>query len=270
MIRKSVFVLTLLILAFTGCKKQKEKNIQPSKDFSLITNDISSIVPLVLHLAQSEEYLRTVLAIGDDSLNTSAIISLVSGDTLNVSNSSPLVFDIDYSSGVIDMDGIYKKGVVRCEIRGFMTSSGATCSCSFRDFEIGENPLTGAISITNTGALSHLITTSNLKLKVAKKHIDFDADMRVIQLEGNKTLTNLLDDSFYISSTSIIVDRYGKEFDVFAEEILKKYSCKWLSGGYAELNDDKNKVQVIDFGDGVCDNEAVVTIEDEVYTIDLE
>lgn len=264
-----VFILLSLIV-FAGCKKRREKNIQPSKDFALISNNIQTIIPLVSALTLTSEQVRAALATSSDSLNTCASFTLVSGDTLNVSNSNPLTFDIDFLGGCVDNDDKHKQGAIRCTLYGFMGSTGANCSCSFIDFEIGGNILSGNISITNTGGLSMLITTTNLRLKVGKKYIYIDTDIRSKQIAGDLTPTTLLDNSYLVSSTATLTDRYNKEFDVFAEDMYKHYTCKWIAGGFAELNDDDNDVQVIDFGASNCDNEAVITIDEKVYTIELE
>ena len=262
--------LFLSLIVFFGCKKRSEKNIQPSKDFALISNNIQTIIPLVSSVALSGEQLRLAMSSGIDSVNTCASFTLVSGDTLNVSNASPLVFDIDFSSGCMDNDGWDKSGVIRCTLYGFMENIGANCSCSFVDFEINGNRLSGGISITNTGALSLLITTSSLELKVGKKYIYIDTDMRSTQIEGSLTPNNLLDNSYLVSSIAVLTDRYNNEFEVFAEELHKDYSCKWITTGIAELNDKDNNPQVIDFGSNSCDSEATISIEEKVYTIELE
>jgi hypothetical protein len=268
---KNVGILIFLsLIVFSGCKKRREKNIQPAKDFALISNNIQTIVPLVSSLTLTGEKVRSALATGIDSANTCASFTLVSGDTLSVSNASPLVFDIDFSSGCLDNDGWDKSGVIRCTLYGFMNNTGANCSCSFVDFEINGNTLSGGIAITNTGALSLLITTSNLRLKVGKKHIYIDTDIRSTQLSGYLTPNNWLDNSYLISSIATLTDRYSVEFDVFAEELYKHYSCKWIASGFAELNDKDNKPQVIDFGTNSCDSEATISIEEKVYTIELE
>jgi len=264
-----LFILIVVFVA-TGCKKRREKNIQPSKDFALISNDIQTIIPLVSTLTRTGDQIRTAIATGIDSLNTCATFTLVSGDTLNVSNSSPLTFDIDFGSGCVDLDDKHKKGVIRCTLYGYFSNIGANCSCSFIDFEIGGNVLSGNISITNTGALSMLITTSNLNLKVGKKYIYIDTDIRSTQLAGELSPSNLLDNSYLLTSTAVLTDRYGKEYDVFGEDLYKHYSCKWIAGGFAELNDDDNDVQVIEFGENACDNEAVISIDEKVYDIELE
>ena len=268
---KNVGILIFFsLIIFSGCKKQREKNIQPSKDFALISNNIQSIIPLVSSLTLTGDQVRSAIATGIDSVNTCASFTLVSGDTLNVSNASPLIFDIDFSSGCLDNDGWDKSGVIRCTLYGFMKNTGANCSCSFVDFEIDDNTLSGGIVITNTAALSLLITTSNVKLKVGKKYIYIDTDMRSIQLTGYLTPHNLLDNSYLTSLTAALTDRYNSEFEVFAEELYKHYSCKWIARGFAELNDKNNVAQVIDFGDNSCDNQATISIEEKVYTIELE
>lgn len=268
---KNVCILIFLFLmVFSACKKRRDRNIQPSKDFALISNNVQTIVPLVSFVSLTGEKIRSVLSAGIDSLNTCASFHLISGDTLNVSNSSPLIFDIDFTSGCLDNDDWNKSGVVRCTLYGFMGNTGANCSCSFLDFQIGGNELSGAIAITNTGSASSLISTYNLKLKVGKKEIYMDADIRSTQLTGNLTPGILLDNSYFISLFSNLTDRYGNVFDVFAEELYKQYSCRWTASGFAELNDSGNKSQIIDFGLNSCDTEATISIEEKVYIIQLE
>ena len=79
---KNVCVLIFLFLiVFSGCKKRREKNIQPSKDFALISNNVQTIIPLVSSLTLTGEQVRLAIATGIDSANTCASFALVSGDT---------------------------------------------------------------------------------------------------------------------------------------------------------------------------------------------
>jgi hypothetical protein len=52
--------------------------------------------------------------------------------------------------------------------------------------------------------------------------------------------------------------------------MYKHYSCKWIARGFSELNDNNNNPQVIDFATNSFDNQATISIEEKVYTIELE
>jgi len=43
-----------------------------------------------------------------------------------------------------------------------------------------------------------------------------------------------------------------------------------IARGFAELDANNNNSQVMDFGTNSCDSEVIISIEEKVYTIELE
>jgi hypothetical protein len=47
-------------------------------------------------------------------------------------------------------------------------------------------------------------------------------------------------------------------------------SCSYFSIGKVEIVNDKNTTQVLDFGTGGCENVANVTLDDDLFSINIK
>ncbi len=263
----SILIILVCIISIS-CRKRKERTIQPSRDYALIANSTTTIPGLLIGLSQEDRILE-IIEEGMDTTNTCAQLIYVSGDTANFPGGGSIRFDLDYGTGCIDGDGIYKEGVINCRLYNYLDYNGGKLTCSFDEFYFGGNELSGSLTVTYLGNEEYHVNTTNISLLVGNKVVYLDADLTLNRIEGEGTLEEVMDDAYSIDDLSFITDRYGNEESVTAEGLYKLLGCRWISAGVVELENDDSEVQVIDFGNKDCNNEATVTIEDKVYVIDL-
>lgn len=263
---KIVYIVTIIFISFSSCKK-REKNIQASQDYAHFQNDLSAIIPLAIHLAQSKSYLNHILISQKDSLSTCASINYTSGDTSQISN-APIQFNLRYEN-CIDTDGFTKNGVINCTLSNYLSINGGSCVITLNSFRINDRVLSGSILITHTSGYDFKIATTHFVTKVGKRSYSYDGFLDYTITNGNN-MALLTDNSVTVSDNGEFYDRFGKSYIVDNQGITRYLNCGYYSSGIVEIVNEDNTTQVLDFGVGQCSSQANVTFAEDVFTISLD
>ncbi len=187
----------------------------------------------------------------------------------NPKGSYPNTLTIDYgTSGVTSPNGHVRKGKIIVQVSAPIKDVGAIRIVSHEDLFIDDVKVEGTVTLTNQGPNSanqyvYLRIVSNRLLTFPSgKTISWNATQILTQLEGGSTPDLKNDDVWSITGFSNGVNRAGKSFSVSTtESLISKFTCRWIVQGIINLTVDTN-VLSINFGDGVCNNVAVVTLPD--------
>jgi hypothetical protein len=264
--RVVIFVLVISVFFFS-CKKQREKNIQASKDYALYQNDLSSILPLFIHITSTKEYFNKVIKDQADTANCCAQVDLISGDTSSILN-GPIQFTLDFDN-CIDKDGFSKDGTISCTVYNYSSVAGGNIRIYFDEFKIGNSVLKGSIAITRLSSLNYSISPSNFSISVEGDKISYDAFLNY-SIDLGSNLTILYDDVLTVTDEDVFVNRNGDNYDILNKQITRYMSCSYFSIGKVEIVNDKNTTQVLDFGTGGCENGANVTLDDDLFSINIK
>ncbi|MCB9195639.1 MAG: hypothetical protein H6600_06090 [Flavobacteriales bacterium] len=258
-----VFLISIVLI---GCNRTAEKSLQPARDYILIQEGLSNVVPLLIHTGQSQAYLHDVLSSGMDTLNSCATYTYLDGDTIDISV-NPMQYEITYSQ-CNDYDQELKNGTLQCILYEYFNVDSADCFVAFDAFSINDNILSGSITIKRIGGNDYKISTSNLKLIIGTREINYSGSLFYSMGTGGNA--NLLYDNYIsVSDEGSLNDRYGNDFTVNTEGISKELNCEWFNGGFVELEDIEGESIVLDYGAGACDNSATVTYSGEDVVINL-
>jgi hypothetical protein len=289
--RRSYYSIMPLLIAvlftFSACD-----NI---KDNSLGVNDLD--VELAEDDAIAEDVYNTVDAMVDDEVSslddngysTSTMLKsggkhkdpytckVVTVDTPNDSTRFPKTITIDYGEGctvVINGEEYTRKGIIEIVITDRWFIEGATRTTTFTDFYINDVKIEGTQTATNEGlnADSNLVFTNIL------------TDGKIIfgnSLEYTRTSESArewvraadpIDDIWYITGTRSGVTVDGIEYSHEIVERLMMIRCeefryRWLIvQGVVEITRD-GVTATIDYGDGTCDDTAILTVDGEEIEI---
>ena len=182
----------------------------------------------------------------------------------------PKVITIDYGETNCQVrPNIYKRGKVIITLSDSITAVNAKRLVTFEDFYINDRPVTGTLQLTNLGYDDNgqpVFGMSN-HFSVGDWSRQTTGTKTWIQGYGSGDYTDnifLLDGS---SSTTrpngVIVNR------TITEALLVDRECGYITSGILSVNWNGNSA-IIDFGDGSCDDQAVITINGEEYIIDLD
>lgn len=267
-VKTSVIIsFVFLFVAFTSCKKQREKSIQASKDYALYQTDLSTVLPLVILCTKNKTYFNQVLFNQADTLNTCASFNLISGDTASILN-GPITFKINFNN-CQDKDNFTKNGDINVTLYNYSDNVGGNILLSFSDFKIGNSTLKGSISITRFALNSYRIATSNFTNTNDGKKIIYDAFITYL-LEPNADVNYLFDDNLSVNDKDVFVNRLGSEYQVLNKELFRSMSCSYFNRGKVEIVDGKNTTQVLDFGNGTCDGVATVFYDENEFSFTIK
>jgi len=266
--KKQTLIFLFVLIAFSSClKKSKDKNIQPSKDYSLLQVNLSRVIPLVIQVANSRTDFVDHLIVGGDTINTCAALNYVSGDTIDISQGN-VRFNMMFSN-CYDFDGLLKNGTIRCDLSDYFINSNATCKVTFFDFSISGHQLNGAVLITKTGLNDYQLTLDNVTQQVGTRYIGYSGQVNYAFVRGiNDTIIS--DDILYVIDNGVLSDRFGNLSTINNPSMARNLDCSWFSSGLVEIVDNDNNTQVLDLGNGDCNNKATITFNDEVTAFSME
>jgi hypothetical protein len=252
-------ILSVFILLGSSCIKSKERSAQASKDYALVLSNISEVTPLIAHTIQSQAYLMDRIRSGNDTINSCANYLYISGDTVDINNEN-VVVEILFSQ-CVDFDGVLKNGSLVLNISDYFDVDSAECTVVLSDFSINNNIFSGNLKLKRKGSNQFEITTSDIKVGVGTRQISY-AGRWLCNMGTGGDVTLLYDNLLEIEEEGKLVDRFGAAVQTIGTGLIRNMSCNWFNLGVSELEDEneEGESQILDFGDGSCDNIATVSL----------
>ncbi len=262
MIRKANVLIFGMVLLLSSCVKSKERDLQTSKDYALVQNNLSMVVPLVVHSVQSKSYVLDKINSEEDTLNSCAEYHYVSGDTVDITNEN-VVFEILFSQ-CYDKDLAKKNGSLMVNIDKYFNTDSAICNLTFDAFSINDNIMQGDIRIKRINGGLFEVSSSNLTVIVGTRSIKYEGTFEMTMGTGQQT-DLLYDNTFTLQDEGTILNRFGVLNNFIGTDIRRQMTCNYISSGLVVLDDNSENTQILDFGDSTCNNIATVTsAENEV------
>ena len=184
---------------------------------------------------------------------------------------TPRTITIDYgTTNCLCADGRFRRGIVVISYTGQRGTAGSSYSVAFTNYFVNNRAVSGSIS--GAFALSNgnpLITRNSTLLLVSPTNdsVQRTATRSIEMIAGYVTPVRT-DDVFLINGNSSTT-RNGLTFSqTITTPLRKEVSCNWLVSGVMTMTRGTN-TRTIDFGNGSCDNQAVVTMNGISRTITL-
>lgn len=270
--RKLIFISGTILLfistLFISCSKSKKEEVkQTASDNTIAETSFNDIYNQVDLAARNQ-------ATGNkspDSL-TCAFITISPSDT----TSFPKTITIDYGAGCTGNDGITRTGKIVATLTGKYRQTGTVITVTLEDYSRNGNEITGTKTITNKGKNNDNHTWFEIKVENASINtenglISWESTREREWIEGEDTYwPNLTDDVYLITGSATGTNVNDKEFTVTITEALRiEIGCKHIVSGILELEVDGQDLRTLDYGDGNCDNHAILTIKNNTYDITL-
>jgi hypothetical protein len=200
---------------------------------------------------------------------------------LNAPNTFPVQITLDFGAGCTASDGITRKGKIITTYTNRLINPGAVAETSFDGYYVNDIHVEGTHRIENKTTSANLvfgITVANAKLsKPNGDYSEWNSTKTIAQIEGSATPFNPLDDIYAVSGEGngdVKKDTIMYQWAVRTlpdNPLIKKFTCRWIVKGklaYKKTSTDSD-IAVLDYGNGVCDNKATLTIGGAVYEISL-
>lgn len=192
----------------------------------------------------------------------------------NIPHVFPKTITIDFGSGCIGRDGKLRKGKIVSIYTGPMFIPGSKTSTTFVDYSVDSFKIEGTHTVENTSSFNKkewtvkvidgkITNTNNGNWKMwssIKTHT---------KIQGNGTPNYHLDDVFQITGNATGSASNGNSWSAsITDPLIKKFICHWIVKGTVRITRNDNKA-LLDYGNGACDNKAVITINGISYNITL-
>ena len=186
----------------------------------------------------------------------------------------PKTVTIDYgSAGCTGLSGFVHKGKINYTITDKFINAGATITASFDNYTVNGYKVEGTYSIRNNGSTSGWNITDSLAAgKVTYPDgttwYSKSGSRTWVQTQGQQTLS-LLDDAYDVTGQGTLTNSAGQSLTASSVNALHRTAvcANTVSGSLALTFDGISGV--LDFGSGVCDKTATLTIGTKTYTITL-
>src|SRR6187399_685159 len=267
---KKIFALLCLpsLFFFAACEKQEtepdpelETTFKLSED-QAISESINDDANVVFFEASVNAGLYRV----NGTVETTNTLSCATV-TVTPQNTFPKTIVIDFGAGgCTSADGIVRKGKINITLSDYVHNPGCTAVLTFDNYYAAGFKVEGTITWTNTStpngvSWTRQITNGKVTEPLGGYYWTHEGTKTVTQTAGANTRLNLLDDVYSVTGTHTVTNPAGKTRTVTILEALeKKTTCHNVSKGKMKIQ-AQTHFAVLDYGDGTCDNVAVITID---------
>ena len=279
-----LFSITLGIFILSGCENQPVSDMETDLtegvsiaeeevyDFkaSEATDEDISAARFGAHLFRGKMGISGSHKFFGKNFPPCATVS-VSGDDF------PKTITIDYADGCSGRNGLEKKGLITIVMSDTILNPGASYTITMENMILGKREVSKSSTITNEGQNEagnwlmsiQSVSTTSFEKKDESYVIVRENDMQREWLSGFETPEHD-DDQLLLSGISLITVNDTISFRrEITEALLIDRGCKYPLSGIVEITRN-GEVMTINFGDGECDNIAVITKDGESEEIDLD
>ncbi len=189
----------------------------------------------------------------------------------------PYSITLDWGTECTGPDGVKRNGKVEISVNGMMTTKDNVATMKIENYIVDGKKITGTTKITFAGpnpgnGWPRYDVVSEGKIEYADKSIlSYKYDGVTLHAEGATTAT-ITDDVWRTEIHSASgVNQDGTTWTAKSTKVMiKKGDCKWYNSGTLEITPSKGDKITIDFGDGTCDNKAMMTVGTKTTEITLD
>jgi len=195
----------------------------------------------------------------------------------------PIKVILDFgNAGCTGNDGHLRSGKIITEYTARLIYPGAIATTSFDGFYIDSVHVEGTHKITNTsnGTTNRQFAIEVRDARLTRPNGDYTkwkSDKVITQFEGLIT-ADFHDDIFSVTGSAEGQVKKGNLLvgwsSSVTEPLIKRFTCRWIVKGRIRtirINSMPTSpwVAVLDFGNGTCDNQAIITINGVAHQITL-
>jgi hypothetical protein len=291
----STWLLAIGIFTLVSCKK--EESISPATTETEAT-ELAATQEVSAQEAEAEAQFDDVFNItasmnssqvGEDlglSANVSGLYELGSTTNTNttpcftitvvpnIPNVFPKTVTIDFGNGCLGRDGKFRKGKIVSIYTNPMSVPGAKVSTTFIHFQVDSFKIEGTHITENTSRSNMqgwkvVVIDGKVTNVNTNRWVRWNSTKDVLQVAGNGTPRFPMDDIYRITGSARSVNSGGHTWAALVTDpLIKKFTCRWIVQGTVKLVRDGREA-ILDYGDGRCDNLAVIIINGVRHIIRL-
>lgn len=197
------------------------------------------------------------------SLDALGNCATITADTI----ASPHTLVIDFgTTNCTGNDGRTRRGKIMVTYTGKYFEAGSVKTMTFDNFYRNDNKVEGTRTITNLGlnASGHpnwSVVATNMKITKSDGNTHTWNSTRNREMVAGFDTEAYLDDAYLITGSANGTNVKGRTYTAnITTPLHRSLSCRCIDSGIIEFTRSNGAARTIDFGNGTCDNEAVVTL----------
>ena len=266
-----VLALAFFAIAYTSCKKDDTK---PSNEPTEIENTCTLTTDQAIADNLTDDANDVMMQVADEkglTGNFTAAPPTTTNDflcatvTVTPQNGFPKTVIIDFGTGCTAPNGITRRGIIRIVLSDSLRVPGSTSVMTFENYFVNNYKKEGTITWTNTSTANirswrRVIVNGKITAPDGRFWMH-NGIKEIAQTEGLSTPHNPFDDVFRITGHSTVTNSTGhSRTATIIEPLEKKGNCHNIDKGRIKF-EGPNHFAILDYGNGVCDNIATITID---------
>ncbi len=290
-------IVLAAVLVFAACHKYYNSTIDATTNpelFAVVTAaevDADGIFNNVAdNVLGTNSYVGLGTGIGvftalPDSVSPCFTVTISPADTTTF----PKTVTIDFGSGCTGQDGHLRMGQIITVYSGPLSRTGSTATTTFNNYYFDSFSVQGTHVITNISTADTLMFSTavqnGLLIETNGDSIEW-SKTKTWKLVSGQNTQPLLDDMFSISGTSsgtVAVNDsvYNDSTQLYTpnfvqqqwsaaitEPYIHEFTCQWIVEGEEQITLG-NLEALLDYGDGTCDNQALLTFNAYHFEVTL-
>lgn len=265
--------LAFSILAFSSCRKDEiftAEILQTASNNSmaeLYDNDVQNMVDEVAVSGSLQTYKL------DEEATLLSSCATVSRDTV----SFPRTVTIDFGTvNCTGNDGRLRRGKIIATYTGAYRDAGTVISITYDNYFVNDAQISGSRTVTNTGTDSLGITEFDVQASI---QIDLPNGGGTITRNSSRTRSWIAgsatsirtDDVYSITGTATGINASGNAYTVLViEPLIRNLACRrHFTQGVMQIDVAGRPSRRLDYGNGSCDDQALLTVNGRTRTINL-
>lgn len=257
--------LVVAAFSFTSCNKEDETT--PLAEVLQQDDEVDTYFDEILAEADEEAY-------SDGSVKSAELDYTKSSGTRTVLTA----FEGDYVIHTITFSNFantrrpdrVKNGKIEVKVLGHYNESNFWRQVKLIDFSINDLPMQGTKVIEKTAEHQFTITLTGGRVNFA------DGTFYTRELTRTRDWTagfdtpfDISDDEYALDGEAAGINRAGNAYThTITSPLIVRMNCRWIVQGTIEFVVN-NQTAVLDYGDGTCDRIATLTVNGNIYTINL-
>jgi len=271
-------LMASMAFILASCQKDEETNpnqsdrkeeVDATKDDALADKLFSELTDITDEAMRSNDKAYKDMVLDTIFMGPCVTVTL---DTL----SFPFTITIDFGDiNCLCNDGKWRRGRIHVEHSGPYWAVGTVITTTLEDYYVNNHQVMGTKVVTNQGVNSSNNPTWTVHVdgQVVKPNggvITWVGDRMREWAEGHNTPFLWWDDVYMLTGSHNVVASNGATLSATINEGLQvALNCYWIEAGVLELQHSNFPLIVLDYGEGTCDDDAVVYIDGTAYPIKL-
>jgi len=270
-----LLTLAAIIIVMQACKKDSDDNTTPPANTTKSATDN----------ALAENIYNNVKDWSDEAMSGATLKSTLT-DTVYMgtcvlatldTTSSAWVLTIDFGPTNCECkDGKFRRGKIFATFTGSYWFPGTVITYTFDNYFVDDNQVLGTKIVTNKGfnTSNHPwweITENGSVIKANNGGtITWISTRQLEWTEGFDTPFEWWNDVYQLTGEAHGVNSAGANYQYnITTPLKKKLNCEWIVSGVLTLQVTGLPLITMDYGTGICDNNASILVNGQTYPITL-